>query len=262
MELRDLRSESRAAIEAVRAALRIVGDRVDAARVTQKGPLDIATGTDLASQAAISTILRRSHPEHGFVGEEDGEGGASSAPSYWLVDPICGTRNFSARIPVYAVNVALVEDRHVTVAAVGDGAAGAVWVAERGRGTWLARDDALTPVRASDASRLVLLDPGRPGGPAADKASAVITAAIHRGRWELRMLGSTLDLAYLADGRLAGVWHFSRIPPLHFAAGTLVAAEAGALVTDETGRPWNLDSPNLIGAATRATHEALLSLLG
>jgi myo-inositol-1(or 4)-monophosphatase len=261
VQLSDLRAESRAAIEAVRAALRIVRDRVDVTRVTEKGPLDIATGTDLASQAAIATILKRSHPEHGFVGEEDGEDRAPSAPSYWLVDPICGTRNFAARVPVYAVNIALVQDRRVTVAAVGDGAAGAVWVAERGRGTWLVHGDALARVRATDASGLVLLDPGRPGGPAAGKASAVIGAAIRRGRWELRMLGSSLDLAYLADGRLAGVWHFTRIPPLHFAAGTLVASEAGALVTDETGRPWDLESQSLIGAATRATHDALLSLL-
>ena len=32
---------------------------------------------------------------------------------YWLVDPICGTRNFASGIPLYCVNLALVEDHHV-----------------------------------------------------------------------------------------------------------------------------------------------------
>jgi myo-inositol-1(or 4)-monophosphatase len=107
----------------------------------------------------------------------------------------------------------------------------------------------------------VLLDPGRPGGPAAIKAAAVIAAAIRAGRWELRTLGTSLDLAYLAAGRVAGVWHFSTISPLHFAAGTLLAAEACAVVTDDRGEGWTPDSTSLVAAATPALHEALLALL-
>jgi myo-inositol-1(or 4)-monophosphatase len=89
----------------------------------------------------------------------------------------------------------------------------------------------------------------------------VIAAAIRGGRWELRIFGTSLDLAYLAAGRVAGVWHFSRIPPLHFAAGTLLAAEAGAVVTDDRGEAWTPDSTSMVAAATPALHEALLALL-
>ena len=87
-----------------------------------------------------------------------------------------------------------------------------------------------------------------------------LTAKID-GRWEVRTLGTSLDLAYLASGRVGGVWHFSQIPPLHFAAGTLLATEAGAIVTDDTGARWTIDSTSLVAAATDELHASLLKLV-
>ena len=247
-------------MHAVRAALGTVADRTGSERIIAKRGLDFATGTDLASQEVVRDVLRHAHPEHAFVGEESGLDAAPDAGSYWLVDPICGTRNFASRLPLYSINVALVEQHHIVVGAVADGAHGHVYVAEHGRGAWLVAQDGLVPIWAGDGSATVAMDPGAPGGPAADKASRVIGAAIRSGRWALRTLGTSLDLAYLAQGSLAGVWHFSRIHPLHFAAGVLLAREAGALVTDESGGPWTLESQGLVAAATPVTHAALLAL--
>lgn len=261
MQVTSLRAEAGSAIRAVRAALQVVAERIDSERIIAKGRLDIATGTDIRSQDVIREVLQREHPEHHFVGEESGLDIPPAEGSYWLIDPICGTRNFASRLPLYAVNVALVEARRVVVAAVGDGANGQVFVAERGRGAWLDAGDGLVRISASESSATVVLDPGAPGGPEATRAATVVAGAIRSGRWELRMLGTTLDLAYLAAGRLAAVWHFSRIPPLHFAAGALLAAEAGALVTDEDGAPWDLESQGLVAAATPAVHRALVALL-
>ncbi|MGH2377489.1 MAG: inositol monophosphatase family protein [Candidatus Limnocylindria bacterium] len=250
------------AVQAVREALRVLRAREGGDRLITKGGLDLATGTDLRSQEVIRDLLERAHPEHAFVGEESGADVAPRSRSYWLVDPLCGTRNFAYRIPLYSVNVALVEDHQVTVAAVGDGAYGDVWVASHGQGAWLAENGHLERARASDSSAMVVFDRGRPGGPAADKAVRVIAAALGDPRWEVRTLGSSLDLAYLAAGRLAAVWHFSRIPPLHFAAGTLLATEAGAVVTDERGAPWTLAaSEGLMAASTPAVHVAMRGLL-
>lgn len=261
MNITRLRAEAASAIHAVRVALQVIAARTDGDRTITKGRLDIATGTDLKSQAVIREVLERAQPEHLFVGEESGCDRAPAVGSYWLVDPICGTRNYASGLPLYCVNVALVEHGRVVVAAVGDGPSGQVWVAEQGRGAWVDEGGNLVRISASEKSATVLLDPGRPGGPTAMRAATVIAAAIRDGRWELRTLGTSLDLAYLAAGRVAGVWHFSRIPPLHFAAGTLLAAEAGALVTDEQGRPWTLDSTSLVAAATTTLHDELLALL-
>ena len=48
---------------------------------------------------------------------------------------------------------------------------------------------------------------------------------------------------------------------VHSAAGSFLAAEAGALVTDIDGNPWTLESDSILAAATPALHEELLALL-
>ena len=239
MRITDLRPEAAAAVAAVRTALTVVAAREDAGTIVEKGRFDLATGTDIASQEAIRAVLMRAHPEHAFVGEESGFDVAAGDRSHWLVDPICGTRNFASRIPLYAVNVALADDREVVVGAVGDGAHGEVFVAERGRGAWREDAGALTRIAVDPKSTVVTLDPGRPGGP---------------------VLGSSLDLAYVASGRIGAVRHFSRIPPLHFAAGTLLVTEAGGVVSDGRGAPWTLDADGLLATSTADLRDALLGI--
>ncbi|MGH7640582.1 MAG: inositol monophosphatase family protein [Candidatus Dormibacteria bacterium] len=246
-------------MSALGAALQVLAKRIDGDRVISKGHLDIATGTDLKSQEVIRAILMEAHPAHAFVAEEAGQHVAPRAESYWLVDPICGTANFASRLPLYCVNIALVERGCVVLGAVGDGASGEVWVAERGRGAWTKRDTRMSRTSVADRSAILVLDPGRPQGVEAVRRSTVIQRAISDGRWGLRSFSSTVDLAYLAEGRVAGVWHPNTTAPLHFAAGTLLAAEAGALVSDEDGEPWSLASTTLVAAATPVIHDALLN---
>ena len=83
--------------------------------------------------------LVRSELEQAFglvvVGEERG-GEQPSDDSYWLLDPICGTRNFASGIPLLSTNIALVEDGELTVAVVADGSTGAIYAAELASGAW------------------------------------------------------------------------------------------------------------------------------
>lgn len=159
MNITRLRAEAASAIHAVRVALQVIAARTDGDRTITKGRLDIATGTDLKSQALIREVLERAQPEHLFVGEESGCDRAPAVGSYWLVDPICGTRNYASGLPLYCVNVALVEHGRVVVAAVGDGPSGQVWVAEQGRGAWVDEGGNLVRISASEKSATVLLDP-------------------------------------------------------------------------------------------------------
>ena len=68
---------------------------------------DFATSADLASEEAIRAVLAEHRPDDAMVGEEGGRTGPSRANRAWLVDPLCGTRNFAAQTPLVAVNVAL-----------------------------------------------------------------------------------------------------------------------------------------------------------
>jgi myo-inositol-1(or 4)-monophosphatase len=131
-----MRPETEAAIRAAGIAQRIADSRDGADQVTSKGGIDLVTETDLACEDAIQAELTGTFPAYPVIGEERG-GSPSIGTPYWLVDPICGTRAFASNVPLYCANIALVENRAVTVAAVGVGQTGEIVYAERGSGAWM-----------------------------------------------------------------------------------------------------------------------------
>lgn len=244
----------------------LIRARHAATDIRSKGGLDLVTGTDIAAQAAIRSVLTERHPEYRFIGEE-GERPEVSATDdrYWLVDPLCGTRNFASRLPLYCTNVALVERGEVVLGVVGDGADGSVLFAERGRGAFAIRGDANEQLHCGADSATVLLEPIGSSHSGGDGAADAMRNAVQRAHWFVRTLGTTLGLAYLASGAVAGVRYFSSLreqaDPVHVAAGSLLAKESGAFVTDGAGNPWKpFTSRGLVAAATAALHNELLTL--
>lgn len=254
------RLQTLAAVDAVRAGLDVARARVNADEITSKGGADIVTGADIAAEAAITRVLRERCPDILICGEEGG-GARPSSGTYWLVDPICGTSNYAAHLSLYCTNVALIEDDAATIAVVGDGETNEVSFAELGRGAFVHRSDGDLALQAKAGNVIGIELGGKP--PYRDPAIVKLFAAIGAdGRWNPRMFGTTLDFAKLASGDLAGVvllWEPN--DPLHSAAGALLAEEAGAIVTDRRGRPWTLDGPSLVAAATPELHRELLRSL-
>jgi myo-inositol-1(or 4)-monophosphatase len=244
------------AIAAVEQALELARSRVGADQIDVKGVRDIVTATDVAVEDAIRARLAAVGTA--VVGEERGGDVPEGASSYWLVDPICGTRNFASGIPLWCVNLALVESGRVEVAVVGDPTTGEVLLAERGGGAWAAADGGMRRIGAGTDSQTIVIEDGHVESPGRDHAARFVAAAIRANRWDLRALSSSLSLAYVAAGRVAGYVLF-RASPVHTAAGSLVAAEAGATVTDLGGRPWSVESESLL-AAPPPLHGELLDL--
>ncbi len=249
------RAETRAAIAAVEAGLAVVLSRQDAEDVRFKGPRDMVTGTDVAAQAAIERVLRDYDAAIAFVGEEGDPATVPDARRYWLVDPLCGTSNFAAELPFFAVNVALVEDDKVTIGVVADGTTGEVHVAERGGGAFLLGGEQL---KVNPKARPVSLDPILPGPARLSRfGTELAIRVLADARYGVRILATTLSLIYLARGRMAAAVYVCGGLPVHFAAGLLIAEEAGAIVTDERGEPWQLFGPIYIAAANPEVHRFL-----
>src|SRR5437764_5999595 len=70
------------------------------------GNFDPVTAADRAAEAAMRTLIRRSFPHHGIVGEEYGSERAD-AEYVWVLDPIDGTKSFIAGMPVWGTLIAL-----------------------------------------------------------------------------------------------------------------------------------------------------------
>jgi myo-inositol-1(or 4)-monophosphatase len=257
-----MRAETRAALAAVETALELMRQRAGADRITSKGGRDLVTATDVAVEDAVRASLLKAFPEWTVVGEERGGEDQVGDRPYWLVDPICGTRNFASNIPGYAVNIALCQDGVLTVSAVGDGVTGDRFFAERGQGAYQLLSDGPVRITTDPDSPLLSFSAGttRPGMDRAIGADFT-RAAIIADKWDLRMLSSTLSLAYLASGRNGAYLLLELSSPVHTAARALLSEEAGAIVTDRYGSPWTVGCPSILAAAGPGIHADIMALI-
>jgi fructose-1,6-bisphosphatase/inositol monophosphatase family enzyme len=153
---------------------------------------------------------------------------------------------------------------------VGDGTNGEVYAAPAadGGGAFNASRPGRPALRARAGTVLTLDLAGKPpfqGPPAA--LGGLFARLCCDPRFHVRLLSTTLPFAKLATGDVAAAALVGYVvDPLHIAAGSLLAAAAGATVTDGAGKPWTLASATCIAGATPALHaellDAVLSTLG
>jgi len=77
--------------------------------VENKGPhggFDPVTAADRAAETAMRTLIRRTFPNHGIIGEEYGRERAD-AEYVWVLDPIDGTKSFISGMPAWGTLIAL-----------------------------------------------------------------------------------------------------------------------------------------------------------
>jgi myo-inositol-1(or 4)-monophosphatase len=251
------RPEAVVAIDAVERGLELALSRVGAGDVTSKGGRDLVTATDIAVEDMVRGIV--GDLPFPVVGEERGGDAPLDGSAYWLLDPICGTRNFASGIPLYCVNLALVEGDQVALAVIGDASTGAIHVAERGRGAWISERDVRRQLVTSPKSQVIIIEHGHPTAARREHAARFASDAIRADRWDVRNLSTTLSLPYVAAGRVAAYVLFASTP-LHTAAGTLVVTEAGGTISDIEGRPWTLRSDSIVAGADPDLHTDLIHL--
>jgi myo-inositol-1(or 4)-monophosphatase len=162
-------------------------------------------------------------------------------------------------MPVYCVNLALVEGDQVTVAAVGDPSTDEIHVAERGRGAWALKGGARRKLTTSDESRTVVIEDGKSTGARRERAAQFTAGAIRADRWHFRSCGTTLALSYVAAGQISAYVLFWA-SAIHTGAGTLLGTEAGGTLSDIDGRPWTIHSDSVVVSANAHLHRELLDL--
>jgi myo-inositol-1(or 4)-monophosphatase len=211
-------------------------DQVD----TKSSPVDVVTAVDTASEALIVRLLLEARPDDGVLGEE-GASREGTSGVRWVVDPIDGTVNFLYGVPAYAVSIAAEVDGRTEAGVVLNVATGELFSAVRGQGAWLTAP-------GSAASRLTGSAPvdldhtmvATGFGYAVEQRraqGAVVAALLPRVR-DIRRFGcASLDLCAVAAGRVDAYYELD-LKPWDHAAGALVAAEAGLVVTGSGGRPF------------------------
>lgn len=259
LQLSSFRREISAGIGAARRGVELAESRVGANHVSVKEGRDVVTASDFAVEELMRSLLLDSLGQP-VVGEEQRGARPSDRSGYWLVDPICGTRNYASGMSLYCVNLAFVQGDEVIAAVVADPSTSEIVIAERDRGAWLLKGDKLHKIRVSALSRMIVVEDGKSKGARRAQAAAFFAAAISADRWDFRSLGTTLSLPYLAAGRIAAYVLFS-ISAVHSAAGSLLVTEAGGILSDIDGRAWTIDSSTMLACANQALHNDLLDLV-
>lgn len=260
-ELDDFSSVAHAAVnEAIDYLRDAVGKQQ---RIEYKGAVDVVTETDRAVEALVVARLRHAFPDHLIVGEEGsgGKGPARPQPGQyaWYLDPIDGTTNFAHRHPHFAVSLAMARDDELLLGIVADPLRGETFAGLRGQGATL--DGAAIRVSAVGELGQALLATGLPYDRRdhADFYLGIIKSFVLRAQGIRRAGSAALDLCYLACGRFDGYWEW-KLSPWDSAAGVLIVREAGGIVTDFHGGPFDLYGTETLATNGRL-HDAMIAVL-
>lgn len=224
-ELRDL------ALEAAGAAGRLLleGQARAATGITTKTSLtDMVSELDRSSEALIVATILGARPDDAVLGEEGGLTGSGTSGVRWVVDPLDGTTNYLYRFPAWVVSVAAEVDGEVVAGVVHDPVHAEVYSAVRGGGAWC--NGERLKVEGARSLAVALVGTGF-GYEAAVRArqGAEVAAVLPHVRDIRRAGAAALDLCWVAKGRL-DAYYERGLQPWDWAAGMLVASEAGAVV--------------------------------
>lgn len=125
------------AIEAMRIATEMAAGGVAATEKVAR--FDLVTPADEAIERYLRQQVLEAFPDHGFLGEEEGDSTGSSAWQ-WVVDPIDGTLNYATGLAGAACSIALLRDGQPILGAIADFSAGLTYRALAGSGTILCDD--------------------------------------------------------------------------------------------------------------------------
>jgi myo-inositol-1(or 4)-monophosphatase len=218
-------------------------DRVSDISVDIKGKNDFVTEVDKKAEYIIIETIRNAYPDHAYMAEESGQSGESEY--LWIIDPLDGTTNFLHGFPHFAVSIALQVKGRLDQAVIYDPVKQELFTASKGKGAQLNNKK----IRVSSHKTIegALLGTGFPFKEEHDidrfmknfKSFFPMAAGIRRAGT------ASLDLAYVACGRLDGFWEYD-LKPWDIAAGVLIIQEAGGLVSDMQGDNKHMETGNIV----------------
>jgi len=237
-------------------------ERIGDLRVDAKGPSDFVSEVDRTSEREIIDAIRRAYPGHAILAEESGA--HEGDEHVWIIDPLDGTNNYLHGFPHFCVSIGVRHRGRMEHGVVYDPLREELFAASRGAGAMLNS----RRIRASQRDRLgdALIGTGLPPGNAPVLAAFLESHRSLTAQTALRRSGSAaLDLAYVGAGRLDGFWELG-LKPWDMAAGSLIAREAGAMVSGPDGADDFLErgdivaaNPKLFKTLVQAVHRGIVA---
>uniref|UniRef100_A0A1A8L9N7 Inositol-1-monophosphatase n=1 Tax=Nothobranchius pienaari TaxID=704102 RepID=A0A1A8L9N7_9TELE len=237
----------------------------DIAVMQKSSPVDLVTETDQKVEQLIISSIKEKYPAHSFIGEESVAAGAPSVLTdnpTWIIDPVDGTTNFVHRFPFVSVSVGFAVNKEIEFGIVYSCMEDKMYTARRGKGAFCNG----VPIKVSgleDISQsLVLTEVGFKQDAEhftamMDNIRTILTIPVHG----IRCPGSAaVNMCLVASG-VADAYYHMGIHCWDMAGGAAIVTEAGGVVVDISGGPFDLMSRRLIVASSRTIAERISKAL-
>jgi myo-inositol-1(or 4)-monophosphatase len=246
-ELEQLLDVARRAAEAGGAQLRQHFGKLE--KVREKGRSgDLVTEADHAAEAAVLAVLAAETPAIGVLAEESGRQ-AKPGDLEWCVDPLDGTTNYAHSYPFFGTSVGLCWRGQPLLGALAAPGLEQLYWAAPGLGAWCNG----TRLRVSDCPSLdrALLVTGfaYDRHTRLDNNYAEFAWFSHRTQGVRRGGSVALDLAFVAAGKLDGLWERG-LSPWDLAAGVVLVEEAGGVVSAYDGSAFVIEKGRILACGS------------
>ncbi|XP_074478652.1 inositol monophosphatase 1-like [Sebastes fasciatus] len=233
----------------------------DIAVMHKSSPVDLVTETDQKVEQLIISSIKEKYPTHSFIGEESVAAGAPSILTddpTWIIDPIDGTTNFVHRFPFVSVSIGFTVKKVIEFGIVYSCIEDKMYTARKGKGAFCNGEPIKVSGQEDISQSLVLTEMGFKKDPEHFKTMmanirTILTIPVHG----IRSPGSAaVNMCLVACGSADAYYHMG-IHCWDMAGGAAVVTEAGGVIMDISGGPFDLMSRRLIIASSKAIAERI-----
>ncbi|KAG7523668.1 hypothetical protein JOB18_001672 [Solea senegalensis] len=251
-------------VEVTKTAGKMIRDALqkDIAIMQKSSPVDLVTETDQKVEQLIISSIKEKYPTHSFIGEESVAAGSTSVLTdnpTWIIDPIDGTTNFVHRFPFVSVSIGFTVKKEIEFGIVYSCIEDKMYTARKGKGAFCNGVQIKVSGQEDISKSLVLTEMGFKSDPEKFKTmlgniSTILSIPVHG----IRSPGSAaVNMCLVACGAADAYYHMG-IHCWDMAGGAAVVTEAGGVIIDISGGPFDLMSRRLIVASSRVIAERLV----
>jgi myo-inositol-1(or 4)-monophosphatase len=248
------------AVKAARSASKIIiknFERLDLIKIDEKGSNDFVSEVDQLAEQEIIRIIHDAYPQHAILGEEGGSIGENEYT--WIIDPLDGTVNYIHGYPRFAVSIAVQHRNKILCGVTYDPLGQELYTAECGAGAYCNSKRIRVSQRKQIHGSLLGIGFAHSNEKyLKDYLTTLCEIELHTAG--IRRSGSSaLDFAYVASGKLDGLWEFN-LKPWDLMVGSLLVKEAGGMLSDFTGGDKYFTTGNVIAGNLYIHKELLCSI--